>query len=340
MAERRVERTGQIMFKKKLGFLLGVMVLLSLAGWLVCLSLGSSKQINKDGEFLLVTSFYPMYVLAENLTAGVGDVTVSNLTENQTGCLHDYQLTSLDMKLLNRADAFLVNGAGMELFMEKVIKNNAELPVIEASHGILLLEGVAHEHTEETDHEPEHEDGHDEEVRDGHNHDHEENGHVWMDVERYRMQLSTVAKEIQTLLPEQADALAQAASVYDEKLAVLAAGVNDLKEHTEGTHVVIFHEAFAYLAESLGMEVLMALSLDEETVPSAGEIAEVIEDIKYHGAALVFIEKAHASYADKIVAETEARVVYLSPLTTGDGAADSYLSGMWENLSAIRQAVE
>ena len=122
MAERRVERTGQTMFKKKLGFLLGVMVLLSLTGWLVCLLAGSGKQINKDGEFLLVTSFYPMYVLAENLTAGTEDVTVSNLTENQTGCLHDYQLTSRDMKLLDRADAFLINGAGMELFMEKVIE--------------------------------------------------------------------------------------------------------------------------------------------------------------------------------------------------------------------------
>jgi zinc transport system substrate-binding protein len=323
------------MFKKKLGFLLGVMVLLSLAGYLVCLTAGSNKQLNKDEEFLLVTSFYPMYVLAENLTKGT-EVSVSNLTENQTGCLHDYQLFPEDMKTLSRADAFLINGAGMELFMEKVIEGNKELSVIEASHGISLLEGVEHHHhAEEDGHDSEHETGHEE-----NGHAHAENGHVWMDVERYRTQLSTVTKELQVLLPEQADILSRAAAAYDEKLEVLSAGVTDLKEHTKGLHVVIFHEAFAYLAESLGLEVLMAISLDEETLPSPGEIAEVIEEIKYHGTALVLIEEEYVTYANKILAETDAKVVYINPLTTGDGGADSYLSGMWENLSAIRQAVE
>lgn len=325
------------MFKKKLGFLLGVMVVLSLAGYLVCLTAGSNKQLNKDGEFLLVTSFYPMYVLAENLTLGVSNMTVSNLTENQTGCLHDYQLTSHDMKLLDHADAFLINGAGMELFVEKVLESNPSLPVIKASHGISLLEGTEHHHGEEG-HETEQEFTHTEE--DHEKHSHTENGHVWMDVERYRIQLATVTKELQNLLPEQAEGFSQAAAAYDEKLNVLSAGVTDLREHTKGMYAVIFHEAFAYLAESLEMDVLMSLSLDEETVPSAGEIAEVIEEINYHGDALVFIEEAHASYADKILAETGAKVVYINPLTTGDGAADSYLSGMWENLSAIRRVVE
>ena len=330
------------MFKKKLGFLLGVMVLLSLTGYLVCLAAGSNKQLNKNENFRLVTSFYPMYVLAENLTMGVKDVTVSNLTENQTGCLHDYQLFPEDMILLSRADAFLVNGAGMELFMEKVIKSNAELPVIEASHGISLLEGVGHHHGEEDFEESEHESAREETDNElGHDddHDHGANGHVWMDVERHRTQLSIAAKELQTLIPEQAEALAKAAKAYDEKLGVLAAETADLAKYTKGIPVVIFHEAFAYLAESLGMEVLMEFSLDENSLPSPGEIAEVIEEINCHGAALIFIEEMYASYANKIVAGTEAQVVYIDPLTAGDGAVDSYLTGMRGNLSAIRQAM-
>jgi len=321
------------MFKKKLGFLLGVMVLLSVAGYLVCLAAGSSKEVNRDEGFLLVTSFYPMYVLAENLTVGVEGVTVSNLTENQTGCLHDYQITSRDMKLLDRADAFLVNGAGMELFMEKVLEQTPELPVIEASHGIALLEGMAHNHnheekvhTEEAEHEE-----HDE--HDGHSH--AENGHVWMDVERYRKQAVTVKEELQKLLPEQTKALEAAAAAYDTKLQLLVQYAEELKEYTEGKHVVVFHEAFVYLAESLGMEVLAVLSLDEENVPSAGELAEVIEEINYHGGACIFIEREHAAYADKILKETAASVYYLNPLTTGDGSADSYYNDMLRNLDTL-----
>jgi len=334
------------MFKKKLGFLAAVMVALSLAGYIICLLAGGAKQLNKENGFLMVTSFYPMYILAENLTEGIEGVTVSNLTENQTGCLHDYQLTSRDMKLLSSADVFLINGAGMELFMEKVMKNYEELPIIEASHSIALLEGVGHDHShgEENGVEEEHEHEHEEEAaseKHGHEeHIHAENGHVWLSVERYRQQVATVKQELQQLLPEQGEALERAAAAYDGKLQTLEANIDGLKEKTEGTHVVIFHEAFAYLADSLDMEVLMALSLDEETVPSAGEIAEVIEEINYHGYTLILIEEAYAEYAEKIVAETGAEVVYIDPLTTGDGTIDSYITGMKSNLEAIRSKVE
>ena len=313
------------MFKKKLGFLAGIMVFLSFVGYLVCVFAGSSKQLNKE-DFLLVTSFYPMYVLAENLTEGVPGIEVSNLTENQTGCLHDYQLTSRDMKLLSEADAFLINGAGMELFMEKVLQNSPELPVLEASHGIVLLEGMSHHHD------------HGEEEQE--NHSHEENGHIWMDVERYRQQAAMVTKELQAFLPEQKEALEHAANVYDEKLQALSAEVEQLKVQTDGVPVVLFHEAFAYFAESLGMEVLMTLSLDEETLPGAGDIAEVIEEIRYHGTAVILIEEACASYADKILAQTDAVVAFIEPLTVGTGEADSYLSDMQKNLDAVRKVLE
>jgi len=318
----------QTMFKKKLGFLLGVMVLLSVAGYLICLLAGNKKQLNQDDRFLLVTSFYPMYVLAENLTDGMEGVEVSNLTENQTGCLHDYQLTSKDMKLLSGADVLLVNGAGMELFVEKILENTKNVTVIEASHGIPLLEGSSHGHDHDHEESGEEENGHEE-------HSHEENGHVWMDVSRYRRQAATVKKELQQQLPEQKEALEQAAAVYDEKLQKLEAQVEELKTETEGLPVVIFHEAFAYFADSLGMEVLATLSLDEETVPGAGEIATVIGEINYHGGAVLFVEPENARYAEKILAETEAVVVYLNPLTTGTGAPESYITGMQKNLDAV-----
>ena len=61
----------------------------------------------------IVTSFYPIYIFALNLTEGIEGVEVRNLTAPDTGCLHDYQLQTGDMKKLAAADAFLINGAGM-----------------------------------------------------------------------------------------------------------------------------------------------------------------------------------------------------------------------------------
>jgi len=243
-----------------------------------------------------------------------------------------------------------------------VMENYAGLPVIEASHGIALLEGVEHNHVhgevhleddamEEQEHEnheheeenhehEEHDHAEDNLEHESEGHNHTENGHVWMNVEYYRTQLAATKSELQQLLPQQKDALEAAADAYDKKLQELSTEVETLKEKTKEIPVVIFHEAFAYLAESLEMDVLVALSLDEETVPSAGEIAEVIEEIRYHGYALVLIEEDYAEHAEKILAETEAEVVYINPLTTGDGSADSYLEGMRSNLEAVRVMVE
>ena len=63
----------------------------------------------------VVTSFYPIYLFALNLTQGIDGITIRNLAAPNTGCLHDYQLSTGDMKVLNKADVFLINGAGMEL---------------------------------------------------------------------------------------------------------------------------------------------------------------------------------------------------------------------------------
>lgn len=306
------------------------MVLLSVASYMICQSVDKPQDIEKD-NFLLVTSFYPMYVLAQNITEGIDGISVSNLTENQTGCLHDYQLTSKDMKLLSNADAFLINGAGMELFIDKVIEQLTELPIIEASHGISLLEGIEHEHN----HFHEEHEEHEEQEEEGH--EHSENGHVWMDMERYQIQISTVVEYLKELLPEKAEQLTRAENNYQTKVQELLKQVALLRVQTRGLPVVIFHEAFAYLAEVLDMEVIAVLSLDEETIPSAGEIAEVIEEINYHGSALIFIEEEYASHANKIVAETLAEVIYLDPLVTGTGEKESYLTGMEQNLQKIKE---
>ena len=85
-----------------------------------------------DGKLKIVTSFYPMYIDAINIVGDIEGVEVINLTKPQTGCLHDYQLTTQDMKILETADIFIVNGLGMENFLDKVIENK-NLKVINAS---------------------------------------------------------------------------------------------------------------------------------------------------------------------------------------------------------------
>ena len=88
-----------------------------------------SREQLKEGNLLVVTSFYPMYVAAENVIGDVEGVTLENLSEPQTGCLHDYQLTAADMKLLSKADVFIVNGGGIESFLFVVAESYPNLKI-------------------------------------------------------------------------------------------------------------------------------------------------------------------------------------------------------------------
>ena len=82
----------------------------------------------EDDGFTVVTSFYPMYVAARNVVGDQGHVRLENLSEPQTGCLHDYQLTSEDMKLLATADVFIINGGGIETFLADVAAEYPDSP--------------------------------------------------------------------------------------------------------------------------------------------------------------------------------------------------------------------
>ena len=124
-----------------------------------------------DGEndqFTVVTSFYPMYIAALNITDGVDGVKLENLSEPQTGCLHDFQLTPEDMKLLSTADMFIINGGGIESFMSDVAAAYPKLDVVEACADVSLL---AEDDELEDDHDHDHDA--DTEEADDHNHDHD-----------------------------------------------------------------------------------------------------------------------------------------------------------------------
>lgn len=102
----------------------------------------------QEGDFVVMTSFYPMYIATMNITDGVNGVEVKNLTNNATGCLHDYQLSTKDLKQLDKADMLIVNGGGMESFLEDVYSQYGNLTIVTATDGVNLLASTdGHEHS-------------------------------------------------------------------------------------------------------------------------------------------------------------------------------------------------
>ena len=113
----------------------------------------------------------------------------------------------------------------------------------------------------------------------------------------------------------------------------------ELKERTAGQPAVIFHEAYAYLAEELGMQTIYCLNLDEERQISAKETADVLEEITEHQISIVFAEELYGKdLGNTVEEETDSKVYYLDTLVRGDYKADSYLNMVQKNIDLLKQA--
>ena len=140
------------------GLLIAIAVVsLSLTGIYV----NQREKGEQEDTFRVVTSFYPMYIASMNIVDGVDNVVLENLSEPQTGCLHDYQLTPADMVLLSQADVFVVNGGGIENFLTEIAARYPNLTIINAGESVEMLE---------------------------------DNAHAWMNPEDYQIQVSAIAE--------------------------------------------------------------------------------------------------------------------------------------------------
>ena len=321
----------------------------------------SAKNTDEADDMLtVVTSFYPMYIATLNIVDGVEGVRLENLSEPQTGCLHDFQLTPEDMKLLSTADVFVINGGGIESFMSDVAKAYPKLDVVEACEDVALLSeddaDSDHDHDHDADAESDSDHDHDHEadaesdsdhVHDheadaesdsAHDHDHgDENAHAWMSVPRYRTMVQTIASRLAEKDAKHADEYYANAKAYDAKLAVLEEKINSIKSLTNGQNIIIFHEAYAYVADDFSMNACYLLDLDEERSVSAGEIKQVIGAIKDDGVSVILAEELYGkSMGDTVSRETDVHVIYIDPLNRGEYDKDSYLYGMEHNIELIK----
>lgn len=273
-----------------------------------------------------VTSFYPIWIFALNLTEGIDGIEVVNLAAPDTGCLHDYTLQTGDMKALAKADLFLVNGAGMESYLDVVRKDFPDLPVTVASEGIEFLAGQNAVEIGEA----EEEEG--------------VNSHIWLDAANAAVMTANLAEGLRTAFPQYADQITANETTYTEKLMALDAELREKLSGLEKNGIVTFHEAFPYFAKAYGLEVLAVVNKEPGETLNAKPMAELIEAVKVLGLPPLFTEPQYEELNARILAqETGSQVYSLDPVVTGpeeDVPLDLYEQIMRKNAETLLEALQ
>lgn len=273
---------------------------------------GCTKQnnISEDDKFKVVTSFYPLYVMTLNITDGINDVSVSNMASDSAGCLHNYTLQTSDLKTLSKADMFIMNGLGIETFIDKIKGEFPNLESIDTSTTELDLikdsQGI--------------------------------NGHVWNSIDNYIAQVEVVLNSLCAENPENTAQYTDNAEKYMAKL-------NKLKQNAylakEGTTVVSCNESLAYLLNDASIKFIEVYSDHEQSTLSSEKLSNVIDEMKQKNVKVIFIAKGdNRKTAELIAQETGAKIYELDANLTGEMDKDAYINTMTNNYNILKDCLE
>ena len=327
---------------------------------LICTLLASlfavSGAVAAEAKVRVLATTYPVYLITRAVTQSSPDVQVDLLIPAQTGCPHDYALTPRDMQKLAKARIVVINGLGLEAFLEKPLAAAGKFTVVDSSKGV---KAIVEDHDEDQHAAPggaesAHKDGHDHAATaKGHEagqesgqeagHDHgTEHGHDHGGVNPHAfaspMQAAIMARNIGRALaaaePVAAKNCPEAAEAYAARLEAVGKRLAAVGANAANKNVVALHDGMAYLVRDAGLNLVDVIQEDEEAQPSAARLLDLVKKIKESKPVVLIGEP---QYSEKPVralsAETGVPAVQLDSLASGlsNAPLDYYETVMTNN---------
>ncbi|WP_191013919.1 metal ABC transporter substrate-binding protein [Treponema zioleckii] len=272
---------------------------------------GTEQAASSEHKTTITASFYPLYIMLMNIADGA-DVELKMLAPSDTGCLHDYQLTTKDMQAISSSDIVVVNGLGMEDFLDKVFESKSETTIVAGAD----FETV------------------------------DDNPHVWVSVEGAIYEVKNICSGLVKLDPKNAEIYEKNSAQYIQKLSELKKIMHDTLEPFSGSTIITFHEAFPYFASEFGLKIASVIEREPGTAPSPKELDEIIQTVNAENSKSgknvpLFAEPQYSSSSAEVIAnETGSKIYELDPCVTGEISKDSYIESMKKNLSVLQDALK
>ena len=267
----------------------------------------------RQNEAQIAATTLPVYEFSTALCEGTG-ITVSRLVTENVSCLHDYTVHVDQMQAVESAEAVIINGAGLEDFLDDVlISANC---VIDASAGMDLSCG--HHHEEDTHH---------------HAHD----PHIWLSPEKAKEMCQNIASKLSVLYPQYADQFAKNLHSLIEKLDALQTYGEQQLGNLSCRNLITFHDGFSYFSESFDMHILKAVEEESGSEASAKELIELIDLVNDNQLPAIFTERNGSTSAAEIIAKETGTKVYTLDMAM---AGNSYFEAMYHNIDTVKEALE
>lgn len=283
----------------------------------------------------ILTSIAPLHSFAANVAEP--DAEVLCLLTSSTGP-HEFQPTPNDARLLSTADLFVVNGLGLEEFIEPMIKSsgNRKVKIVRAGEHIpkeRIIDSEGHYHGTVF-----HAGGSD--------------PHVWLGIEEAKIQVQAIRDALIEIDPSHKAGYSDRAGKYLAQLDALKKSGEELKKTSIG--LITSHDAFRYFARSFDLTIAGVIRGTHGEDSGSAELTrlrKLINDFLGKGnVVLIGVEPQYPrGVAENLAKDSgsgKVKIVELDPLETGNGSRehhidkDFYTRKMAENIDHLKQALK
>lgn len=206
---------------------------------------------------------------------------------------HTFEPTPSLMIDVAKADLYVMNGAGLEFWMDKLLVANKGMVVVDSSQGVALLQ----ERKGEID------------------------PHVWISLRNAAMQVNNICSGLITVDPANKDYYIKNRDDYLQKLQSLDEELNQTFAGKKSRIFIVHHPAWTYFARDYVLSQVPLMENEKE--PGPKYLGEVIDLARRNNITTIFIEPEYNPKAAEVIArEMNTGIVTLDPL------AKNYLENM------------
>lgn len=235
---------------------------------------------------------------------------------------HDFEPTPQDVATVARAKVIFINGAGLETFLNPLLKNAGNKAQVVSLAENLTLHRLGN-------------------TTDG------LDPHVWFDPNNVIKWTETINQTLSRLDPDHADIYADNAKNYQTGLEKLNQWIEDQVALVppNNRNLVTDHRTFGYFADRFGFtqKGVVFPGFSTLTEPSAQERASLEKTIwEFHIPAIFVGTTVNPNLVNQITNDTNTKLVFLytDSLSQPGGEADTYLKMMRYNVIAIINALK
>ncbi len=282
----------------------------------------------------VVTTFLPIYAHTKSIVGELAEV--RSLVESG-GEPHDFQFKPSDIKKLSEADLIVMNGVGIENWLDKPLEKfkGGKKIVVDTSVGVDLLENPqVIELTAARSKEKHSHDGHQCE-----GHGDGKNPHIWLDPINAQKQVKNILKGLIQADPKNQEGYEANAARYLKELEQLDQEFKTQMEGLKNKNLITFHDAFVYLAQRYNFKYIGCIEDFPSKSPSPQILKATVDLIRKHQVKTVFVEEGYSQRSlQSIARESGAKIATLDTLEVGESEAGAYLKRMRSNLEILKNA--